>query len=71
MSKENFKLEANEFRMLDHIFDIYGNALRKSDFDHRGCGRLYQELKEKGYIKEEGNEPDPKVTKTEKHYKPE
>jgi len=50
MSKEKFESEANESRMINHMFTIYGNTLRKSDFDHIGCSRLYKRLLRKELI---------------------
>jgi hypothetical protein len=64
MSKEKIFPESNESGMLDYILRVYGNTLRKSDFVHMGCRVLYERLLHEGFIKEEDNGPDPKVTRT-------
>jgi hypothetical protein len=64
MPKEKFFPESNGFGMLDYILRVYGSTLRKSDFVHMGCRVFYEKLLHEGFIKEEDNEPDPKVTRT-------
>ena len=62
MSKDKFPPKPDESGMLFYISRTYGNTLKKSDLFHLGCGGSYKEYVIKGVIKEEDNNPDPKVT---------
>jgi hypothetical protein len=68
MPKEKIFPESNGSGMLDYILRVYGNTLRKSDFVHTGCSGFYKRLLHEDFIKEENDEPDPKVTRTKKPY---
>ena len=66
MPVEKFLREANEAGMIYYLFRVYGDLLRKSDFEHSGCSKLYERILLEGLIEEYGDDLDPLVKPTEK-----
>jgi hypothetical protein len=60
MSTDRFS-QSNGFGMLDYLRRMYGNEIRKSDFENMGCNGFYYSLLREGIIVMVCDGPDPLV----------